>query len=84
MEPDIIEFNKENNKGRVKIDMNQVKDYQTDENSQHRATKINLHDGTSIIVADTVEQIEVLKKWKEDGTIDRKGNFIDKDKKKKK
>lgn len=60
----IIEMNKKDNKGRIKIDMDKVVDYYTDPESKNQATKIEFYDGTSVIVADTVEQIEILKKWK--------------------
>jgi hypothetical protein len=73
---DLIKMNKKGNKGRISVDMDLVTNYLTDPDSTHEATKIEFHDGTSIIVADTVSQIEVLVKWKAEGQIDEKGNNV--------
>ncbi len=72
----LIECNKEGNQGRVKINIYNVTHYEQAEDKPNGATRIFLVSGKEIIVADTVEQIDVLLDWKKDGKLDFAGNHV--------
>jgi hypothetical protein len=76
MEILIIQLNSEGNQGTVNVNWNNVTHFEEDKDSKHRASRIFFVGGTSLLVADTTEQVAIKLRWFKEGKTNFLGDLV--------